>query len=276
MKRDLVIIAICLITIFTLMGCTALKPDSCKFSKQNIELKAHKLATYSVIKNTKYLIVFESGLGNDSSVWRQTKVAEKAASKSDVLLYERAGYGKSTMNIEPRNITALSLDLENVINKYANGRKVILVGHSLGGMIIRDYAIRHPNETAAILFIDPAHEMYNQPTQKEEDDIYNACKKYSGEKSGASLEARELIEDSQYMSTLPNLPNVPVIVITSMKNENGKGDTDKKLWYEAHEKLKEGVSDFTHMTTTKSGHYIMIFEPQLVLTAVDTILLKIN
>lgn len=49
----------------------------------------------------------------------------------------------------------------------------MLVGHSIAGMIMRDYAIKNPAKIAGLLFIDPSHETYNNPTQAQEDFIYN-------------------------------------------------------------------------------------------------------
>jgi pimeloyl-ACP methyl ester carboxylesterase len=180
-------------------------------------------------------------------------------------MYDRAGYGQSENGPGPRNIDRLRSELDSVINKFSNGRKVILIGHSLGGMIIRDYAVKNPFKTAALLFIDPSHEFYNHPSQAEEDMLYDASKNANGANFGGTLEAREFIEDLQYVSTLASLPNVPVIVLTSMQLDATHSSSDKQIWYNAHELLKNGVTDFTHIATTNSGHYIMIDEPTLVI-----------
>ena len=187
------------------------------YNETQIDLSTHRLAVYSIIQNTKYLIVFESGLGDNHTIWDKKNIAQIISNKSDVLLYDRAGYGISGKGVEPRNIAKLSEELDCVIKKNSNGRKVILVGHSLGGFIIRDYAIKNPTKTAGLLFIDPSHEKYNRPTQSQE----NLVKLLVGIKSkGARLEAKELIEDAEYMATVSGLPDVPVIVLTSMKQDD--------------------------------------------------------
>ncbi|HAK11703.1 MAG TPA: alpha/beta hydrolase, partial [Chitinophagaceae bacterium] len=84
-----------------------------------------------------------------------------------------------------------------------------------------------------------------------------------------------LVEDSQYMTTLPNLPNVPTIVITSMKVDASHSASDRQNWFNAHEKFKIGVSDFTHISTTNSGHYIFIEEPNLVLDNLNLLISKL-
>lgn len=241
-----------------------------------VDVGTHKLAAYSIIHNSKYLVVFESGLGDGHSVWNEKKIPIKLSTQLDVVTYDRAGYEKSEKDSKPRNINQLRSELETVINNFSNGRKVILIGHSLGGMIIRDYAVKNASKVAGLLFIDPSHEYYNQPSQEEEDMLYHLFKANFGADSGAALEAREIIEDSQYMAALPHLPNIPVIVISSLKVDASTSESDKQIWFKAHELLKEGVSDFTHITTTKSGHYIMNDEPNLVIDNFNLLLSKIK
>lgn len=259
----------------TFVSCDKDNANPVKFTTSTISLPTHKLTGYSIINNTEYLIVFEAGLGNDHSVWNQKNLPLTISTKQDVLLYDRAGYGKSEKGDSPRNIEKLSSELDNVISQFANNRKIILVGHSLAGMIMRDYALKNPAKIAGIVLIDPSHETYNNPTQAQEDLIYTTYFNSNGADFGATMEARELIEDSQYMATLSNLPNVPVIVLTSMKTDASHNATDRQNWYNAHELFKTGITDFTHVTTTNSGHYIFIDEPNLVLDNLNLLLSKL-
>ena len=246
----------------------------------------HELMTYSIINNSKYLVVFESGLGNGHESWNPTgntsDLMESAnAIQSDILLYDRAGYGKSGRDSTPRNINQLRTELEKMINQFSNGRKVILVGHSIAGLIIRDYAIKNPTQVAGLLFVDPTHENFNQLTQSMEDQVYDLAVAAYGASSGDATEARQLIEDLQYTSTLPNLPDIPVIVLTSMKEDDASKTAEafyhktRQDWYNAHELLGKGVTDFTHIATTKSGHYIHQEEPELLLNNLKILLSKL-
>lgn len=257
------------------ISCKKDKNPDAQFVESTLNLAIHKLAAFSIINNTKYLIVFESGLGDDHTVWNQRKIASQISKVADVSLYDRAGYGKSEKGLVPRNINNLTSELASVINASANARKVILVGHSLGGMIIRDYAIKNPDKVAAIIFVDPSHEAYNQPTQAIEDLIYDSFSTAYGADFGGTMEARELIEDSEFMDTLSVLPDIPVIVLTSMKTDADHTVADRQLWYNAHELLKNGVTDFKHISTTKSGHYIMIEEPDLIVSNLMALLNKL-
>jgi hypothetical protein len=266
---------------FSFVSCS---DDDKKISQEYpgtvIDLGTHKLMAYIVSKKSKYLVVFESGHGNDHTSWYSTGKSSEILSisnflDSDVLLYDRAGYGKSESNTEPRNISKLSSELEKVIDKFANERKVLLVGHSLGGLIIRDFAIKNPEKVAGLVFVDASHEKYNHFSQSQIDSFYNTYKAAYGENSGIALETLQLIEDFKYMEGLPNLPDIPVIAITSIKIDAEHDSADRQLWYDSKESLKTGVKDFTHIKTIKSGHFIQRDEPKLVLGNIKLLLSKL-
>ncbi len=269
------IILMALASFFLVSSCKKKNDAKPAFTETKVSLTTHKLASFSAIKNSKYLVVFESGLGNDHTVWSSNAVASQVSSVTDILMYDRAGYGKSENGPGPRNIDRLRSELESEIDKFSNGRKVILIGHSLGGMIIRDYAVKNPGKTAALLFVDPSHEFYNHPTQAEEDALYEASKNANGANFGGTVEAREFIEDLEYTSALTPLPNIPVTVLTSMKVDAGTSSSIRQIWYNAHELLKNGVTDFSHIGTTNSGHFIMIDEPNLVINNLKLLISKL-
>lgn len=265
-------------------SCSKNDENSSGYSEQSVNLTTHTLRTYSVIKNSKYLIVCESGLGDGHESWnpslQKSEVLQFSTTLgSDVLIYDRAGYGKSGIDNHPRDISTLRSELEKVISHFAHGRKVILIGHSLGGMIIRDYAIKNPDKTAALLFIDSMHEGYNNPAL--EDSLYELVLNAYGANFGATREARELAEDIAYGASLPNLPNVPVAALTSMRIDASSDYADtannatRQQWYQAHESLGAGLTDFTHIATTHSGHYIHHDEPELVVQNIKLLLSKL-
>jgi hypothetical protein len=264
---------------FTFLLGNWYNPDH--YTEHFIRMEDYRLAAYSrktdPETSTEYLVIFECGFGYDHTIWDFRNVVYDISRKSDVLFYDRAGYGKSESPSNARDIPTMCSDLHSVINEYRNSRKIILVGHSVGGFIIRDYAITYPLEIAALVFIDTSHEKsQDQMEQSEEDSIYESAKSIYGANSGAALEARELIEDFTYMATRPDLPNVPVIVLDSMKVEPGVTPEMLARKYDATDSLKAGVDDFTHITTKKSSHMIMIDEPDLVITIVKNLIGKLN
>lgn len=246
---------------------TAFKPQT-----TFVEVGARKLQTFELGEGTN-TIIFEAGLGVEGKSWLKTKVVKTIAKQARIIAYNRAGYGQSTPSEDPRGIKQLADDLAAVIQAKAPDSKVIIVGHSLGGSIIRAYAIQHPDKVKALLFLDTNHEKFTQyanltPAQK--DQIIQ--QQISNPNIGVKQEAEQLIANIPFLKSLPNLPDVPVTVITSVKlgGDNTQAVVDD--WASAHRSLGAGVSKFTHIKTNKSGHFIYLDEPKLVIESIRALL----
>lgn len=99
-------------------------------------------------------IVFESGFGQGPSVWK--KVIAGLGADCRCIAYARAGLGTSGTDGKPKTIDEHVADLEAVIDALAPNRKVVLVGHSYGGLLATEYARRHPERLAGLVLVDPA------------------------------------------------------------------------------------------------------------------------
>ena len=174
------------------------------------------------------------------------------------IVYNRSGYSTSSSNGEISSMTNITNDLNAIISQKVNSEKVILIGHSWGGHIIRYFAINYPEKVNALLFIDPDHEDADLNcclTQSDEDFLVNYCTTNNCE--GCALEYAELIETINLMKTIPNLPDIPVRVISGNHGQFGDG------WVEAHAKLGEGISDFEQVIC-ECPHEIAKSNPEIV------------
>ncbi|MEJ1088110.1 alpha/beta hydrolase [Microbacterium sp. Mu-80] len=93
------------------------------------------------------LVVLEAGLGMSGLSWGP--VHDRIGVHSRVVSYERAGYGASTPDTAPRDIHRLTADLLTVISAVPH-RRLVLVGHSWGGAIVRSAAARLRAEGATV------------------------------------------------------------------------------------------------------------------------------
>lgn len=211
-----------------------------------------------------HTLVFESGLGDNYESWYQLLDLSET---NQVIAYNRAGYEPSEVANNDRDIIQLAEDLHQVILNKSENDRVILVGHSLGGAVIRYYVVQHPEMVEGLLFVDPSHEGYGLPTQDYEDGLVGSLNDLG--LFHVANEAEQLIENFQILDQLSTLPNVPTIVLTSIRDRDSEDGTN---WANAHASLGEGVTDFTHVITENSGHYIQIEEPTLVFQAIDTLL----
>lgn len=223
--------------------------------------------------NGENTIVFESGLGVDGKSWIESGIYDSLGQNNKVIAYNRAGYGKSSPGTQHRGMNELVKDLERLINEKATHSKVILIGHSLGGAIVRAYAAKHPSKIKALMFIEPNCEFfspYAKMNQEEEDQL---VKQFEKEKEfGAAAEAKQLRENVSCLENLPTLPDVPVVVISSTKTDEEMTPEMVKQWVAAHEKLGKGIKNFRHVKTGQSGHFVYLDEPDLVLKTARSLL----
>jgi pimeloyl-ACP methyl ester carboxylesterase len=85
-------------------------------------------------------------------------VHTELAKKTRVCAYDRAGYGFSGPGPLPRDTRHLADDLAALTKAAQLRPPYVLVGASLGGMIVRLYADTHLRDVAGMVLVDPETE----------------------------------------------------------------------------------------------------------------------
>lgn len=103
-------------------------------------------------------VVFESGISATCLNW--TKVRGEVAQFARACAYDRAGLGWSDLANSPRTASmrttsAILDDLHALLEAAPIPRPCIFVGHSFGGLLVRAYAAKYPNDVAALVLVDP-------------------------------------------------------------------------------------------------------------------------
>jgi pimeloyl-ACP methyl ester carboxylesterase len=88
-------------------------------------------------------------------------VQQRAAELATSVLYDRGGTGWSARVDLARSSAEVTDELRSLLRAAGIPAPYLLVGHSLGGLYARHFAQRFPDETAALLQLDPAHEDYD-------------------------------------------------------------------------------------------------------------------
>lgn len=105
-------------------------------------------------KSNTPAIIFENGIGSDLHDWN--KVTDQISAFAPVLFYDRAGIGTSDKLFKMPTVESVNQNLHAMLAELKISPPYILVGHSFGGVYIRAFAGRYPNEIAGLVFIDPA------------------------------------------------------------------------------------------------------------------------
>lgn len=106
-------------------------------------------------------VVFLHGLGSDASCW-DAQLAHFRQSRRAVA-YDQRGHGSSDRARE-YTIDAMTEDLDRVVTSLGITR-FWLVGHSFSGLILSNYAGRHPEKLAGLIYVDAVGDASGAPQE---------------------------------------------------------------------------------------------------------------
>jgi pimeloyl-ACP methyl ester carboxylesterase len=124
-------------------------------AQQVVDIGGRRLNLYCLGHGSPTVILV-GGLGASSFAWR--KVHADLARSTRVCAYDRAGYGFSDPGPLPRDTRHLADDLAALTRAAHLRPPFVLVGASLGGMIVRLYADTHLRDVGGMVLLDPETE----------------------------------------------------------------------------------------------------------------------
>lgn len=101
-------------------------------------------------------VVLESGSGGFSFDW--SLIQPGVARFARVCSYDRAGSAWSDLGPRPRTMRQIAYELHTALNKAGIREPYVMVGHSIGGLLVRTYAAQYPKEVAGMVLVDSTHE----------------------------------------------------------------------------------------------------------------------
>lgn len=106
------------------------------------------------------LFVLLHGFGASTYSWRE--VIDEFAQLGDVVAYDRPAFGLTVRPTSweansPYGLEAQMALIEGMIDEFATeGQPVILVGHSAGGTLAAEFAVREPDKISGLILVAPA------------------------------------------------------------------------------------------------------------------------
>ena len=116
------------------------------------DVGGHKLHYYKK-GNKRPTVVFESAF--DPSGHLQWLVLQQDISKfATTISYDRAGLLWSERGNNPKTGEAMAEELHALLEKSGVSKPYILVGHSLGGLILRSFVSKYPQDVGGVILVD--------------------------------------------------------------------------------------------------------------------------
>lgn len=246
-------------------------------------------------------VILEAGSGDNAEVWDtialgpdsgEIAVLPGVAAFTRVCAYDRPGtlidadhQSRSDPVPMPRTAADAVVDLHALIATAGIPGPYVLVGHSLGGIIVRLYAATYPDEIAGLVLVDASHEeQYVRFQAVLTAEQWAALQEQA--QPGADVDpARERIDFEASFAELREathpLPPLPLVVLTHgvtspMVSPEAQAllpvdvpwDALEAVLQELQDELAALTPDARHVIASRSGHYIQIEQPELVIEAI--------
>lgn len=236
-------------------------------------------------------VLFESGFGNNAVAWTDGGVFQAVSGFTRACVYDRPGtsyddsFSRSTPVEGARTADDVVDDLEALIAGSGERGPFVLVAHSLGGIFTELYASRHPDDVAGLVLVDTSNEhhveYYGEVTPPEFRHVL-----YSQEDlAPALLEIDPNFEHYRMDETFGQLRDalavspirpMPIFVLShgiAIKDQGGAlpegfpGDEWEEIAQRIQLENAALAPGSKRVIASKSGHYIQVDEPQLVIDA---------
>lgn len=102
--------------------------------------------------NGEPTVVLSAGAGGFSTDW--VLVQSKVVAFTRVCSYDRGGAAWSDLGPKPRTLDQEAFDLYRLLKAAREHGPYVMVGQSLGGMVVRIFTDRHPEEVVGVVLVD--------------------------------------------------------------------------------------------------------------------------
>lgn len=255
-------------------------------------------------------VVFVNGLGSPLEEW--ALVAPAIAKHSAVVCYDRRA-APPRGPVPTHDAAQIAADLHGLLQALEVSGPLVLVGHSWGGAVIRQYTCTHPEAVKGLVFVDASHEkikgmmpnrysraLYTTSTailrvgpvrrrlmrtlgfeHLPATDLSFVDKlPWVGDGRTARAEYAGIGSSLRELARIaPDLPPVPTRVLLAA----GRGTWIYKLGAKQVAAIRAvwdqavaGRSDITLVSVADSGHYISLDQPQAVIDAITQVVGEVS
>lgn len=234
----------------------------------NVDVGGNYL-NFHIVKGHGMPILFESGGGDDSTVWSGILPPLADITNATLIAYDRPGFGKSGFDRNRHGIANGVSDLEKGLKALGYDGDIMLVAHSLGGLYAELYTARHPDTVKSIVLIDATESCFLTPEQLD-----NTERTYKDQMAGFKAHrpgVYYLLSDYRSMADVMRkvaFPTaIPVIDLVS-ERPPFPSEVERQHWEQCHQQFVGASTNREGILATGTGHYIFRDNPTLVINAI--------
>ncbi len=232
-------------------------------------------------ESSGYTFVLVSGLGEGTASW--TELARLLEKKGKVISYNRNGLGgRSYSGSHTKNLTAMILELDSVLQKAQSDSKVILIGHSMGCQLVMAYVTTARRKIDAVVLLDPGfsearlRSAISDSLWMERERTLSRYRQQMSPAQRDEFSALQAITDE--VEAISKFPGIPMYLITCVKiNEQFPASGEELgIKIDEHRRIIHLWPDSRHFVACQSRHYIHADDPEYVKSKVDSLLVRLS
>jgi pimeloyl-ACP methyl ester carboxylesterase len=214
-------------------------------------------------------VILEAGYTASGIDTYGTTILPALARHTRVCTYDRAGDGVSDArpaSVRPLTGATQARELHTLLAAAGVGPPYVLVGHSYGGMVTREFAALYPGDVEGMVLIDSSSE--------PEIPVYerlHAGAWIDGTVSPAPNQRIDIHATVRELERAPSLSPMPLVVITAGILEDQWLKTVPELEARAQTRLAALSTNSIHVLDRGVGHFVPRDDPRLVITATDAV-----
>ncbi|MBO6514994.1 MAG: alpha/beta fold hydrolase [Bacteroidia bacterium] len=260
----------------------ALEAGAQDFPQQDTTVRfEHHELHFSILKGEGTPILFESGAGNDGSVWHSLLQDINRLTGATLITYDRAGFGKSSLDtvhkeVEYHNLESSFQDLEKSLAYLGYSDEIVLVSHSYGGYLNYLYANKYPNRVKGIVALDIVHDYH---TEGFADSLLNripeVIEKWRLHNPGMYYIHASLTQAADLISTVSIPDSIPVVDLVA-ELPFSSVEQEAKRWKSKHADFVKNHPRATGILAANCGHYIWRDNKPLVVMSIANLYASIS
>lgn len=220
---------------------------------------------FRVVKGKGVPIVFESGAGNDGSVWEEICALLRQRTDAPLIAYDRAGFGCSGIDTGNINITAEVTNLEIALKKLGYDGPYFFVAHSLGGNYVMKFIVNNRSRVKGAVFIDiiSPYFMTEERASYTKNLFIDSLQTIKKESIGYYHLVINYENTSEVMRRAAKKIDIPFTVIASGKTPF-EGKT-RRNFIISLKRFATERDNRSYVMVENAEHYVFYDEPQLVI-----------
>ena len=252
---------------------------------QMISIGSHRLQIHIEGKGSPSVVI-DAGIADQLDKLRPLQ--EHIARVTQVITYNRAGYGQSEPGPLPRHCGCEAEELKTLLDNASVPGPYVVVGHSLGALNVQTFAAKYPEDIVGIVLLDPPPLTFIR--KEEYTNLLPLAERMTAEwqaiaDSGAkskdaqerkkaaffnmiASEHREMFgESARLVSEIASFGQIPLLVMAAGKPNPFFGDIaeeSQRYWVEQSRALSLKSSNGRFVLAEQSTHHLYVDVPHLV------------